>query len=98
MLINQSQQFVIEGIEDICPQMTSSLREGAGRDLPTQPGSACQQGKECIEFRLHRTADSGEQKSDQVRKGQITLASEIPWVAPRGFEERGALNVGSESV
>ncbi len=96
MLINQAQQFVIEGVEEIRPQMASSLREGAGRDLPTQAGSACQQGKERIEFRLHRTTDSGEQKGDQVWKGQITLASEIPWVAARGFEKRGALNIGSE--
>jgi len=78
MLIDQAQQFVIEGIEYICPQMASRLREGAGRDLPTQAGSACQQGKERIEFSLHRPADSGEQKGDQVQKGQITLASEIP--------------------
>jgi len=77
VLVDQTQQFIIERIQDIGPKAAARLRESAGGDHATQAGSPLQQGKESIRLGLHCPTDAGEQKSDQAEEGQIAVASEI---------------------
>lgn len=95
MRIDKVQQLVIERSKDIRLQMAACLRERTGG---SQARSSGQQGKERIEFDLHRAAGAGEQKSDQRLKRQIALACEIPGIPAGGFEKGLALNEGGEAI
>lgn len=95
-LIDQTQQFRIERLEDMGKKAAARLRESAGGNLAAQPGSPAQQGKERIQFNLYGSPDAGEQEGDQTGEGQVALASEMPRVTAGSFEKSGALNEGGE--
>ena len=92
-LIDQTQQFRIERIEGIGDQMATRLREGTGRDHPTQTGSSGKQGKEGIELSLNCAANTGEQECDQIREWQLTVSGEKPRLASDGGKEISTVNV-----
>ncbi|MGB4911222.1 MAG: hypothetical protein WBO95_03645 [Candidatus Dechloromonas phosphoritropha] len=92
-LIDQTQQFRIERIEGIGEQMATCLREGTGRDHPTQTGSSGKQGKEGIELSLNCATNTGGQECDQIREGQLTVSGEKPGVTSGGAKEISTMNV-----
>ncbi|MGB4225913.1 MAG: hypothetical protein WBJ68_04525 [Candidatus Dechloromonas phosphoritropha] len=73
--------------------MATRLREGTGRDHPTQTGSSGKQGKEGIELSLNCAANTGKQECDQICGGQHTVLGEKPGVTSGGAKEISTMNV-----
>jgi hypothetical protein len=96
-LVDQAQQFIeLSGSKTWANRRLRAFRKALAVITRHKRVRRCQQGKEAIQARLHGTPDAREQKCDQIREGQITLASEIPVLTASRFQETGAMDKGRE--
>jgi hypothetical protein len=96
-LVDQPQEFGIDGVEGRGEEMRASFREGCRGHHTNELGSLLEEREEGVEFSLHGAAHAGEQEYDQLRKGENAIAGEETGLATRGFQKGRRVDKGCEA-